>query len=92
MLETVSIPILLKAVEFLFDEGKKILEERRERRKAQNTASEEKIESSSLKNSSPEETPETEVIKIQRSRNNNAHSRIRLDRIRSKGKASNGTS
>lgn len=63
MLETVSIPILLKAVEFLFDEGKKILEERRERRKAQNTPVEEKIESSSLKKSSSEETTKTEVIK-----------------------------
>lgn len=35
MLETISIPILLKAVDFLFDEGRKILEERRERRKVQ---------------------------------------------------------
>jgi hypothetical protein len=63
MLETVSIPILLKAVEFLFDEGKKILDERRERRNAQNTAVEEKTGSSSLKNSHLEETSETEVIK-----------------------------
>lgn len=63
MLEVVSIPILLKAVEFLFDEGKKILEERRERRKAQNAIAEEKVDSSSSKNSSPEETPEIEVIK-----------------------------
>jgi hypothetical protein len=41
MLETVQIPILLRAIEFVFDEGRKILEERRERRKtealAQNT-------------------------------------------------------
>jgi hypothetical protein len=35
MLETISIPILLKAIDFLFDEGRKILEERRERRKTQ---------------------------------------------------------
>jgi hypothetical protein len=35
MLETAAIPILLKAVEFLFGEGGKILEEHRERRKAQ---------------------------------------------------------
>jgi hypothetical protein len=35
MFETMAIPILLKAVEFLFEEGKKILEERRERRKTQ---------------------------------------------------------
>ena len=34
MLEAAQIPILLKAIDFVFDEGRKILEERRERRKA----------------------------------------------------------
>ena len=34
MLDPVQIPILLKAIDFVFDEGRKILEERRERRKA----------------------------------------------------------
>jgi hypothetical protein len=42
MIETVQIPLLLKAIDFVFEEGRKILEERRERRKldaqAQNTA------------------------------------------------------
>lgn len=33
MIETIQIPILLKAIDFLFDEGRKILEERRERQK-----------------------------------------------------------
>ena len=33
MLEPIQIPILLKAIDFIFDEGRKILEERRERRK-----------------------------------------------------------
>jgi hypothetical protein len=33
MLDPVQIPILLKAIDFVFDEGRKILEERRERRK-----------------------------------------------------------
>jgi hypothetical protein len=33
MLEPLQIPILLKAIDFIFDEGRKILEERRERRK-----------------------------------------------------------
>lgn len=41
MLDPIQIPILLKAIDFVFDEGRKILEERRERRKidalAQNT-------------------------------------------------------
>jgi hypothetical protein len=35
MIEAVGIPILLKAVDFLFEEGRKILQERRERRKAE---------------------------------------------------------
>ena len=63
MLETVSIPILLKAVEFLFDEGKKILEERRERRKAQSTVTDEKPETLPSKNLPSEETSKTEIIK-----------------------------
>ena len=33
MIDTVQLPILLKAIDFVFDEGRKILEERRERRK-----------------------------------------------------------
>ena len=38
MIETVQIPILLKAIDFLFEEGRKILEERRERRKSADAA------------------------------------------------------
>ncbi len=34
MLDTLELPILLKAIDFIFEEGRKILEERRERRKA----------------------------------------------------------
>src|SRR5215211_5868648 len=45
MIDPTQLPILLKAIDFVFDEGRKILEERRERRKtealAQNTATEE---------------------------------------------------
>jgi hypothetical protein len=37
MIDPVQIPILLKAIDFVFDEGRKILEERRERRKMDNT-------------------------------------------------------
>lgn len=33
MIETIQIPLLLKAIDFVFEEGRKILEERRERRK-----------------------------------------------------------
>jgi len=33
MIDAIQLPILLKAIDFVFDEGRKILEERRERRK-----------------------------------------------------------
>lgn len=33
MIDPVQLPLLLKAIDFVFDEGRKILEERRERRK-----------------------------------------------------------
>ncbi len=35
MIEAIQLPILMKAIDFVFEEGRKILEERRERRKAQ---------------------------------------------------------
>src|SRR5690242_9387425 len=38
MIDPVQLPILMKAVDFVFDEGRKILEERRERRKQNNNA------------------------------------------------------
>ena len=39
MIEAIQIPILLKAIDLIFDEGRKILEERRERRKAEEAPS-----------------------------------------------------
>ena len=33
MIDPTQLPILLKAIDFIFEEGRKILEERRERRK-----------------------------------------------------------
>ena len=38
MLDPIHIPILLKAIDFVFDEGRKILEERRDRRKQSESA------------------------------------------------------
>lgn len=38
MIDPIHLPVLLKAIDFVFDEGRKILEERRERRKMQDTA------------------------------------------------------
>jgi hypothetical protein len=40
MLDAIQLPILLKAIDFVFDEGRKILEERRERRKQNDHPSE----------------------------------------------------
>ena len=39
MIDPTQLPILLKAIDFVFDEGRKILEERRERRKQSASAS-----------------------------------------------------
>ena len=39
MIDPTQLPILLKAIDFIFDEGRKILAERRERRKMQETPS-----------------------------------------------------
>ena len=39
MIDPAQLPILLKAIDFVFDEGRKILEERRERRKQSASAS-----------------------------------------------------
>ena len=38
MIDPTQLPILLKAIDFIFDEGRKILDERRERRKSQEGA------------------------------------------------------
>lgn len=38
MIDPAQLPILLKAIDFVFDEGRKILEERRERRKLQDNS------------------------------------------------------
>jgi hypothetical protein len=47
MIDPTQLPILLKAIDFVFEEGRKILEERRERRKAQDHAPREEEKSSS---------------------------------------------
>ncbi len=38
MIDPTQLPILLKAIDFVFDEGRKILDERRERRRMQDNA------------------------------------------------------
>lgn len=42
MIDPIQLPVLLKAIDFIFEEGRKILEERRERRKADAAAEESK--------------------------------------------------
>ena len=58
MIDPTQLPILLKAIDFVFDEGRKILEERRERRKM-NDNSEASKQQEPEKESAPSE-PETE--------------------------------
>ena len=62
MIDPIQIPILLKAIDFVFDEGRKILEERRERRKAQD-APEKREEPEPKKKIIPLESKEAEEIK-----------------------------
>jgi hypothetical protein len=38
MIDPLQLPILMKAIDFVFDEGRKILQERRERRQAEDAA------------------------------------------------------
>jgi hypothetical protein len=58
MIDPTQLPILLKAIDFVFDEGRKILEERRERRKNSESAP-----TSEAPEPAQESTPaETQVI------------------------------
>lgn len=59
MLETIQIPILLKAIDFVFEEGRRIFEERRARRKAEE-ASAQSVETEPVKESPPAEKPKEE--------------------------------
>lgn len=65
MLETIHIPILLKAIDFVFDEGRKILEERRARRKesAAGPGAEPAPEPEPAPAEEPADTPETSQVK-----------------------------
>jgi hypothetical protein len=60
MIDATQLPILLKAIDFVFEEGRKILEERRERRKMQDQppTSEEKSSAPEIVPLTPEKTLE----------------------------------
>lgn len=56
MIDPTTLPILLKAIDFIFEEGRKILEERRERRKAEQPPTQEPA---------PEPAPEVTALEVQ---------------------------
>ncbi len=56
MIDPASLPILMKILDFLFGEGSKILQERRERRMAQDISKTENLSSPSVKTNTPEES------------------------------------
>jgi len=60
MIDATQLPILLKAIDFVFEEGRKILEERRERRKMQDQppTSEEKSSAQEIVPVTPEKALE----------------------------------
>ena len=62
MIDPMQLPILLKAIDFVFDEGRKILQERRERRKAE-SAVPEKAEPEPVKEIVPLEPEKAAEIK-----------------------------
>lgn len=61
MLDPVQIPILLKAIDFVFDEGRKILEERRERRKLKDASAQSGGQEPETESALPEPEREKEV-------------------------------
>jgi hypothetical protein len=61
MIDPMQLPILLKAIDFIFDEGRKILEERRERRKMQETPSNSGTQEASAELALPEPEQAEEV-------------------------------
>jgi hypothetical protein len=62
MIDVAQLPILLKAIDFIFEEGRKILDERRERRKA-DAASEEVKSPEPVEEAAPAEEQEQAKVK-----------------------------
>jgi len=64
MIDPTQLPILLKAIDFVFEEGRKILQERRERRRTQDNAPKDEIQvQEPAKESAPLEIREKNEIK-----------------------------
>ena len=75
MLDPIHIPILLKAIDFIFDEGRKILEERRERRK---------MGEATTGNPTPEPSPQPEPTSNQEPADPQETNQIKQDLLTSK--------
>jgi hypothetical protein len=63
MIDPVQLPLLLKAIDFVFEEGHKILEERRERRKKMNDAPSESEDSEPAKELVPPKSEDEKEIR-----------------------------
>jgi len=64
MIDPVQLPILLKAIDFVFDEGRKILQERRERRKmSEATPPDDKVQKNEAKEIVPIEPEKAIEVK-----------------------------
>ena len=61
MIDPVQLPLLLKAIDFVFDEGRKILEERRERRKINDEPSKSEVPEPAKEIALPEPEKEIEI-------------------------------
>ena len=61
MIDPTQLPILLKAIDFVFDEGRKILEERRERRKINDNSEAGKKQEPEKESAPPEPEMEKEI-------------------------------
>ncbi len=61
MIDPIQLPILMKAIDFVFDEGRKILEERRDRRKLSDSSSKSEAQESAKEPALPEPEKATEI-------------------------------
>jgi hypothetical protein len=61
MIDPTQLPILMKAIDFVFDEGRKILEERRERRRMQDNPQKETIQEPAEEMAAPEAQQKNET-------------------------------
>lgn len=61
MIDAIQLPILLKAIDFVFDEGHRILAERRERKRVEENISQSEIQEPSMETALPDPGKAAEV-------------------------------